>query len=101
MENFLNESVGDQKSLDSLTEKLRYQTVLLDPAHKPPKPVCSTHPRPRALSTREKRKLRLHDIPPEKQRYDDFLPLHQLWLGYMDELLQVKTATSSSSAAKR
>ena len=84
-------------------EKLRFQTILLDSPQKAPKPSSSAHPRPRKLTTREKRKMGLHDIPPEEQRYENFLPLHQLWLGYMENLLQVITpaAADSSSSSKR
>ncbi|XP_030835484.1 ribonuclease P protein subunit p29 [Strongylocentrotus purpuratus] len=37
------------------------------------------------LSYREKRKLKLFDIPEDQQRYELFEPLHQLWLDYMRE----------------
>ncbi len=106
VESFLSQAVGESKSQEALG-KLRFQTMLLDPPHKAPKlSSSSAHPRPHKLTTREKRKLRLHDIPHEQQRYEDFTPLHQLWLGYMEDLLQLKTtptcpSPSSSSSAKK
>lgn len=89
VKSFLEHQVGSSKSHETLLDKLRYQTVLLDPSHKHPKP--SQPSRPRRLSSREKKKLKLHEIPPEQQNYEDFLPLHHLWLGYMEEVLQLKT----------
>ena len=87
MESFVRNLASNPKSHDELVKKLRLQAILLDPAHKHPKP-----PRPNRahkLSSREKRKLELHKIPPEQQCYQDFLPLHRLWVGYMEELLQL------------
>lgn len=37
------------------------------------------------LSYREKKKLKLFDIPEEHQKYELYEPLHQLWLDYMKE----------------
>ncbi|XP_072168791.1 ribonuclease P protein subunit p29-like [Diadema setosum] len=42
------------------------------------------------LSTREKKKLRLFEIPPEQQKYELYTPLHQLWLDYMRETLMTQ-----------
>ncbi len=88
LRSFIERQVGDAKAHDVLLDKLRVQTMLLDPAHKHPKPPGPN--RSHRLSTREKRRLKLHEIPPEQQRYEDFLTLHHLWLGYMEEVLQLK-----------
>lgn len=93
VEAFLENQVGDSRSHEGLLDKLRLQAVLLDPAHKHRKPSRSN--KSQRLSTREKRKLKLHEIPPDKQHYQDFLPLHQLWLGYMEEVLQLKAGEGS------
>ncbi|EPQ16483.1 Ribonuclease P protein subunit p29 [Myotis brandtii] len=42
--------------------------------------------RARGLSARQRRALRLFDIKPEQQRYDLFLPLHELWKQYIRDL---------------
>jgi ribonuclease P protein subunit POP4 len=39
------------------------------------------------ITSREKRQLGLYTIPKHCHRYDLFLPLHELWKGYMEELL--------------
>jgi ribonuclease P protein subunit POP4 len=43
--------------------------------------------RPKPLSARERRVLGIYDIPRESQRYEIYVPLHRLWLGYMREVL--------------
>jgi ribonuclease P protein subunit POP4 len=45
--------------------------------------------KPRPLSAAEKRRLCLNEIPKEQQKYAIYEPLHNLWLGYMQEVLNV------------
>ncbi|KAF1924288.1 RNase P/MRP, p29 subunit [Didymella exigua CBS 183.55] len=42
---------------------------------------------PRPLSAAQKRRLGLNEIPKEQQKYAIYVPLHELWLGYMREIL--------------
>lgn len=42
-----------------------------------------------ALGSKEKRKMKLYEIPEEAREYRLYIPLHELWLKYMDELLQL------------
>ena len=71
-----------------LLGQLRVQTMLLDPPYKAPKVVQSHRP-PKRLSAKKKRKLKLHEVPKEKQVYELYVPLHELWLKYMEDVLQV------------
>jgi hypothetical protein len=48
--------------------------------------------KPRPLSAAEKRRLCLNEIPKEQQKYAIYEPLHNLWLGYMREVLGVNDA---------
>ena len=48
--------------------------------------------KPRPLSAAKKRALGLLEIPKEQVRWDIYVPLHQLWLGYMREILGVGQA---------
>lgn len=41
----------------------------------------------RKLTAREKRQLKVYDIPKEAHQYRLFEPLNQLWQGYMSKLL--------------
>ncbi|KAM7059527.1 ribonuclease P protein subunit p29 [Molossus nigricans] len=40
----------------------------------------------RGLSARQRRELKLFDIKPEQQRYELFVPLHELWKQYIRDL---------------
>ncbi|KAI1317448.1 RNase P/RNase MRP complex subunit [Mortierella claussenii] len=40
----------------------------------------------KALTAKEKRTLDVYNIPLESRKYELFLPLHELWKGYMEEL---------------
>lgn len=98
IESFISSRVGDRnKRSGDLMGKLHLQTMLLDPPVKHPRP--SHRNQPRRLSAREKKRLKLHELPRDQQQYEDFLPLHALWLGYMEDLLQL-TSTASSAANK-
>jgi ribonuclease P protein subunit POP4 len=49
--------------------------------------------KPRPLTAAQKRKLCLNEIPKEQQKYAIYEPLHNLWLGYMREILNVDDAS--------
>ncbi|KAF9895784.1 RNase P/RNase MRP complex subunit, partial [Lobosporangium transversale] len=40
----------------------------------------------KALTAKEKRAFEVYHIPVEARKYESFLPLHDLWKGYMEEL---------------
>ncbi|XP_032086160.1 ribonuclease P protein subunit p29 [Thamnophis elegans] len=60
------------------------------------KAVVLEHPQPRSnkqrikrrkgLSAKQRREMRLFEIAPEQQRYEIFIPLHELWKQYIKEL---------------
>jgi ribonuclease P protein subunit POP4 len=41
------------------------------------------------LSAKEKRKLGVHDLKPEEIKYEIYAGLHQIWVGYMWEVLGI------------
>lgn len=47
------------------------------------------------LSAKEKRVTGIYDISSEAQRYDIYVPLHQMWTEYMWEVLDMKEGESS------
>jgi ribonuclease P protein subunit POP4 len=46
--------------------------------------------KPKPLSAKQKRALCLYDIPKEQQKYAIYEPLHRMWCGYMQEILDLK-----------
>lgn len=69
-----------------ISSKLQGKKVHIDAADTPIKKK-RTKSKIKRITSREKRSLGLYTIPKHCHRYDLFLPLHQLWLGYIDELL--------------
>lgn len=50
----------------------------------------------KGLNARQKRAMKIFDIKPEHQRYELFLPLHELWKQYITDLCCGLKPTSSS-----
>ncbi|KAL8831091.1 MAG: hypothetical protein Q9170_005441 [Blastenia crenularia] len=43
--------------------------------------------RPKPLSAKEKRIIGIYEIPKRSQKYEIYVPLHRMWLGYIWEIL--------------
>lgn len=43
--------------------------------------------KPKPLTAREKRALRIYEIPAECRKYEIYEPLHRLWVGYVQEVM--------------
>jgi ribonuclease P protein subunit POP4 len=69
-----------------ISSKLQGKKVHIDAADTPIRKKRAKS-KIKRITSREKRSLGLYTIPKHCHRYDLFLPLHQLWLGYIDELL--------------
>lgn len=83
------------------TEKIQHRTLHLRPSSPPPATLNARaarrkirdgkkargKARPKPLSSRERRKLGLYDIPKQGQKYDIYKPLYDLWQGYAREIL--------------
>jgi ribonuclease P protein subunit POP4 len=52
--------------------------------------------KPRPLSAKEKRISGVYEIPKEECKYEIFKGLHQMWVEYMQEVLDLKDRSSSS-----
>ncbi|MCJ1459119.1 hypothetical protein MMC28_009496 [Mycoblastus sanguinarius] len=46
--------------------------------------------KPKPLSAKEKRKTGIYDIPDDAKKYEIYVPLHSMWVGYMWEILGLK-----------
>lgn len=57
--------------------------------------------KPRPLSAKQKRISGIYDIPPHAQKYDVYVPLHRMWVGYMWEILGLKEAGAGAGAGGR
>lgn len=52
--------------------------------------------KPQPLSAREKRVSGIHSIPKEECKYEIFKGLHELWVQYMHEVLDIKDRKASA-----
>lgn len=63
------------------------------------KEKCQRRQKLKPLSAKEKRVSGIYDIPKNAQKYEIYVPLHQMWLGYMWELLGMNEGTNEGTAA--
>ncbi|KAK0715603.1 Rof/RNase P-like protein [Lasiosphaeris hirsuta] len=97
------------------TEKIQQRPLFLTPSSPPPSDLRAARRRalqkkteqrkkalkPKPLSASQRRKLGLYDVPREGQKYTIFEPLHNLWLGYMREILGGEIYTGGEGAAAK
>lgn len=98
------------------SEKIQHRAVFLRPSSPPPQVTAKEARRkerqrklkerkkalkPKPLSAKARRKLGLYDIPRDGQKYATFVPLHDLWLGYMREVLGTEVYTGGQGAAAK
>lgn len=98
-----------------LTEKIQQRPLFLHPNSPPPSDARDRRRRerekkrlsrkkalkPKPLSANERRKLGLYKVPRSGQKYVLFEPLHQLWLGYIREILGQEIHTGGEGAASK
>lgn len=97
-------------------DKIQHRPIFLRPTSPPPQVTARQARRkererkakdrkkalkPKPLSAKQRRKLGLHDIPREGQKYATFIPLHNLWLGYIREILGTEVYTGGQGAAAK
>lgn len=98
-EAFLKRSI-QQPSKHDLKSMLTHKAVILGyNKTKKERPKGSSR-RAKGLNARQKREMKLFDIKPEQQRYELFLPLHQLWRSYIIDLCGGLTPASSPQSVQ-
>ncbi|XP_048372241.1 ribonuclease P protein subunit p29 [Sphaerodactylus townsendi] len=80
---FLKRSLP-QKSEEAIDDLLTRKAVVLEHFQKRRRRERKT--RGKGLSAKQRREMRLFEIQPEHQRYEMFLPLHELWEQYIRDL---------------
>ncbi|KAL1923744.1 uncharacterized protein VTP21DRAFT_8724 [Calcarisporiella thermophila] len=87
---FVKSQVPSQMGQDKhYYDKVHNKTVMLD---NPLKSASETKQRNKnkrllaQMSAKERRKTKIYEIPKEARNYDLFVPLHELWKGYVEEL---------------
>ncbi|KAH8780234.1 putative rRNA and tRNA processing protein [Diaporthe sp. PMI_573] len=98
------------------SDKIQHRPLFLRPTSPPPQATARQARRkererkakerkkalkPKPLSAKQRRKLGLYDVPRHGQKYATFLPLHNLWLGYVREILGSEVYTGGQGAASK
>ncbi|KAK3688004.1 putative rRNA and tRNA processing protein [Podospora appendiculata] len=97
------------------TEKIQQRPLFLTATSPPPSDARAARRRarekkklqrkkalkPKPLSAAQRRKLGLYEVPREGQKYALFVPLHNLWLGYIREILGGELYTGGEGAASK
>lgn len=98
------------------SEKIQHRAVFLRPTSPPPQVTAKQARRtqrdrrlkdrskalkPKPLSAKQRRSLGLHRVPRDGQNYATFQPLHNLWLGYIHEILGSEIYTGGQGAAAK
>ncbi|PHH78475.1 hypothetical protein CDD82_3028 [Ophiocordyceps australis] len=95
------------------SDKIDHRPLLLKPSS-PPRHILKsraarrkarqaekTKAKSKTLSSRQRRRLGLDEIPRDGHRYHLYEPLHQLWLGYAREILANDLFTGGPGAAAK
>jgi ribonuclease P protein subunit POP4 len=96
-------------------EKVQQRPLFLTPSSPPPSDARAARRRaqekkreqrkkalkPKPLSATQRRKLGLYDVPRKGQKYSVFEPLHNLWVGYIHEVLGSEIYTGGEAAAAK
>lgn len=101
------------------TDKIQHRTVHLRPTSPPPQVTARAARRrdrarkanerkralkPKPLSAKQRRALQLYTLPQNNNnnlKYAAFVPLHQLWLGYVREILGAAVYTGGQDAGAK
>uniref|UniRef100_A0A8W8JXY5 Ribonuclease P protein subunit p29 n=1 Tax=Magallana gigas TaxID=29159 RepID=A0A8W8JXY5_MAGGI len=83
--NFLKATLPEKRLRKGEIENLEYFKQNLD--NKPIKKRKLKESKRKSLTSRERRKLKLFDIPKEGHKFETYLPMHDLWKEYMKQTL--------------
>ncbi|XP_026234775.1 ribonuclease P protein subunit p29 [Anabas testudineus] len=93
-EAFLKNSIR-QNARHDLTSMLSHKAVILGFARPKKDKSKRNSKKAKGLNAHQKRAMKIFQIKPEHQRYELFLPLHQLWRQYIVDLCGGLKPTSS------
>ncbi|KAK2183451.1 hypothetical protein NP493_312g07000 [Ridgeia piscesae] len=94
---FLQKRLDKKRQNEGIAENLKFCVEPLEVSGKKRKKFQLTRAKRKTLTARERRELKLFEIPPEQQRYDMYTPLHELWDNYICDLLKLDKATERSN----
>ncbi len=99
---FLTEHAPEDRLKDGLLDNLKHRVFFLDNVESRKKRYNLKRSRRQKLTSKEKKKLKLFQIPKE-QKYESFIPLFYLWKDYMKDVIgfdKIKATNHSESQQK-
>ncbi|XP_033754362.1 ribonuclease P protein subunit p29-like isoform X2 [Pecten maximus] len=90
---FLKRHLPKQRLLHGEDEEIKNKFVMLDNSRTNKTSNKRPTRKKKTLSTRECKNLKIFKVEKEDQRYESYLPLHHLWLEYMEELTNFNSFT--------
>uniref|UniRef100_A0A3Q0RET7 Ribonuclease P protein subunit p29 n=1 Tax=Amphilophus citrinellus TaxID=61819 RepID=A0A3Q0RET7_AMPCI len=97
-EAFLRKSIKRPERFD-LQNMLSHKALIL--GYNRPRKEKRKGTKAKGLNARQKRELKVFEIKPEHQRYELFLPLHELWRQYIIDLCSGLKPTSNPQAVQQ
>lgn len=112
----LNRAFEPEEATKILTEKVIQRPLFLCPTSPPPADARRARHlaakrakeqrrakalKPKPISATQRKKQGLYQIPKQGQKYALFEPLHNLWLGYIREILGSEVYTGGEAAAAK
>ncbi|KAJ2910865.1 RNase P/RNase MRP complex subunit [Coemansia aciculifera] len=88
IERSVNTEVSDIKAPTAFKDRVEGRQLLLTNSFKDPTTTKAANQKKKkqrkgVITAKERRALHIYDIPEEAQRYELFVPLHQMWRQYM------------------
>ncbi|KAI0223499.1 Ribonuclease P protein subunit p29 [Lamellibrachia satsuma] len=93
---FLQNRVCEKRLSEGIADDLKFRVEKLEVCGKKRRKFQLTRAKRKTLTARERRQLKLFEIQPAQQRYDMYVPLHELWNDYIRDLLKFDKATEKS-----
>lgn len=87
IDEFLKSLVEKKKVDNGLLLEVRNQVLVMSATSRGKRPA-RRKPLKNKLTAKMKKKMKLFEIPKEEQKYDLYLSIHQLWKGYIRDLLR-------------
>ncbi|XP_061197888.1 ribonuclease P protein subunit p29-like [Saccostrea echinata] len=91
--NFLKANLPRKRLRKGELENIEHFRQNLD--NKRPKKKSFPVSKKKSLTSRERRKLKLFDLPKEGQKFETYLPMHELWKDYMRQTLGLADKSKS------
>ncbi|XP_046842716.1 ribonuclease P protein subunit p29-like [Xenia sp. Carnegie-2017] len=103
VETFMSQQLKDNNKKDEILTKMRIKGVMLDSINMN-HPKKKNKKRFKTMNSQERRRRGIFKISKQNQRYELFLPLHEMWKEYMKEIMgetnQCETTKTKFLASK-